>query len=66
MNKEKNNLKLEIGKADDLLSEGRLKAKREQIPFMQALKFVVTKRLIESRGAKSESKPTNDGEGHAG
>jgi hypothetical protein len=66
MNQEKNNLKFEIGKADDLLSEGRLRAQREQIPFMQALKIVVTKRLIEAKGAMPESKHTKDGEGHVG
>ena len=36
---------IEIGIADKLLSEGRLRAERDQMPFMTALKAVIREKL---------------------
>ena len=56
---------LEIGKADELLAEGRSKAKREQIHFMEALQIVVAKRLNKATEEMSGNKQKN-GNGHVG
>lgn len=53
------NQPIEIGQADTLLAEGRTKAKREQISFMDALKIVIRKRINDAITMKSES---NSGE----
>ena len=36
---------IEIGIADKLLAEGRLRASRDQVPFMTALKVVIAEKL---------------------
>jgi hypothetical protein len=50
------NQPIELGSADILLAEGRLRAKRDQIPFMEALKKVVAEKLREKlQGGKNGS-----------
>lgn len=56
---EKLNQPIELGSTETLLAEGRLKAKREQIPFMEALKIVIRERLKETLSTKSENKVEN-------
>lgn len=38
---------IELGNADLLLTEGRQRAKRDNIPFMEALKMVIAEKLNE-------------------
>ncbi len=53
-------IEIAIGQAAPILAEGRLRAKRDQVPMMEGLKRVITEKLKTAlEKANSSSSETN-------